>query len=685
MLSVNDPAPNGNPKLSPITAAAVSYIARGFRVVSLYGIVPLGTYGQGKRAITIDKPQCACQLGAKCQHPGKHPRFKKWQNGQEWTLDEINREWTSFDNIGILTGEESRIWALDVDPRHGGDQSLIELITEFGRITHTLEIATGGGGRLLIFRWPGRPVPNSVGIRPGIDLRGDGGLIVAPPSMHISGRPYTWDGLTGFDAEIGMACPRLTELVCGKKSSVRIENNSGLNDRGGLIRDGEKHYHCIRLAGAMRNHGASQEQIFFALRASNFESAVADDDLRAIARDASDWHPGNSEDHIVTTRDGTPRALLGNAIITLRCSNEWSGVLAFNEFSKRCDPSKKAPFEGSEIGRWDDRDDTLATAWLQRHGIHVTHQIAGRAIQAVARDRPFHPVREYFDSLKWDGKKRIKAWLNQYLGVEHNDYSTAVGERWLTSAVARVFQPGCKVDCCLILEGRQGIGKSTALRTMGIPWFTDEMPELGTKDAALQTQGVLIIEMSEIGEHMNHSDVGRIKSFMSRSTDRFRPPWAAHASDFPRQCVFCGSGNLPAYLRDETGARRFWPVRCTRIHIDRLAADKDQLWAESVQRYRAGLPWHLDTPELSRLAEAEQAERYDEDPWHEGIVRWLGSKTENISLEDVIRECTNKPRDQWTQDVKNRVARTLRALGWEPYRVRIGGSLFWRYRLSLSL
>jgi predicted P-loop ATPase len=126
--------------------------------------------------------------------------------------------------------------------------------------------------------------------------------------------------------------------------------------------------------------------------------------------------------------------------------------------------------------------------------------------------------------LQWDGVERLNRWLSAHLGAADTEYSRAVGSRWLISAVARIFQPSAKADCCLILEGPQGIRKSTALRTLAGEYFTDELADLGSNDAAMQTRGVWIIELSEL-DGLSNSDVARIKAFMSRTTDRFRPPY----------------------------------------------------------------------------------------------------------------------------------------------------------------
>jgi predicted P-loop ATPase len=265
-----------------------------------------------------------------------------------------------------------------------------------------------------------------------------------------------------------------------------------------------------------------------------------------------------------------------------------------------------------------------------------------------------------------------------YVGAETSDYTEAVGARWLLSGVARIFRPGCKADCCLILEGKQGIGKSRTMATLAGPWYADEIAELGSKDAALQTRGVWIVEISEL-DSLSRSEVSKVKAFLSRTTDRFRPPYGRRVIESPRQCIFGGTVNHSAYLRDETGGRRFWPVACERIQIDALARDRDQLWAEAVVRYRAGVPWWLDSLELNRQAAIEQSDRYDADPWQNLIAAWVESKS-TTSVEEILERCVQKPTGQWGQQDMNRVARCLRALGWERYREREGRVLRWRYR-----
>ena len=343
--------------------------------------------------------------------------------------------------------------------------------------------------------------------------------------------------------------------------------------------------------------------------------------------------------------NGTVKPVLANAIAALRGAPEWTGVLAYNEFAHCTVLQKPAPWMKSDAefpADWTPNDDTLITEWLHHQGIFVSVDAAGQAIEAVGRERPFHPVRAYLKDLTWDGRHRLQSWLPDYLGVDPSPYAAAVGSRWMISAVARIFEPGCKADCCLILEGEQGIRKSTALRVLAQPWFTDEIADLGSKDAALQTRGVWVIEIAEL-DSLSRSDVGKIKAFMSRMSDRFRPPYGKRTIESPRQCVFAGSVNHGTYLRDETGGRRFWPVECRApvIDVDALAEARDQLWAEATHLYFDGKPWWLDSVPLNRDAAEEQADRYEGDPWDELILKWTEDR-ESVSIAEVLTICLEK-------------------------------------------
>ena len=382
---------------------------------------------------------------------------------------------------------------------------------------------------------------------------------------------------------------------------------------------------------------------------------------------------------LLKKKNGDPKALDLNVLQALLKAPQLKGILAWDEFRLQVIILRETPW-GSKPGPWTDRDGVLLAVWLQREGIEVRPDTVGPIVLAVAQERPQHVVRDYFDGLKWDGVPRLDRWLTRYLGVDDTPYSRAVGPKWMISGVARIRKPGEKVDTILVLEGRQGIGKSRALKILAGEWFADSMPDLHTKDAALQLAGALIIEFAEL-DSLYRSEAGTIKAFLSRSTDRYRPPYGKNAIDAPRQVIFAGSVNESEYLKDASGGRRFWPVKCGEVFdLPGLQADRDQLWAEAVAQVNAGASWWLDDAELVAAAAEEQADRFESDPWEDSIRIFLKGEA-TTTLAKVFDGCLNKPIGSWNRSDSTRLARCLQALGWERYRFRDASAKpKWGYR-----
>ena len=364
---------------------------------------------------------------------------------------------------------------------------------------------------------------------------------------------------------------------------------------------------------------------------------------------------------------GVPFGNLRNVLYALRHAPEWQGVLAYDAFAARVITQKPLPWGDRTVEEWADDHDTRACEWMQEEGIPAGAGVVGRAIQTVARENPVHPVRDYLHALNWDGTPRLDSWLTRYLGVEDSPYVQAVGSRFLISAVARVEQPGCKADQVLILEGPQGILKSSALQALADPWFTDRISNLGGKDAAMEIAGMWLVEMAEL-DALIRAVLSATKSFVTRRHDRFRPPYGKHVVDRPRQCVFAGTINpIGGYLKDPTGGRRFWPVSCGVIDLEALVRDRDQLWAEAFVRFRAGAPWWFETPELQALAAAEQDARFEVDAWTEKLSQWLVGR-HDVSVGEVLMGALGIPQESWSQTAQNRVAKILVHQGFEQYR-----------------
>jgi predicted P-loop ATPase len=404
---------------------------------------------------------------------------------------------------------------------------------------------------------------------------------------------------------------------------------------------------------------------------------------------------------------GTPERNEANVITALSCDEAFAGTLVFNEFRQEIIVARNLPWDDQALPLprpWTVADDVRCAEWLQRRDINVTPVVVSRSIMAVARDVRIHPIRDYLNALSWDAVGRLDRWAITHLGTEDTPLNRAFGALWMISAVARVMDPGAKADHMLILEGPQGARKSTALKVLaGEEWFTDELAEIGSKDAAQQMRGVWVIEIAEL-DAIGRAEVSRIKAFLSRTIDRYRPPYERYVIDVPRQCVFAGSVNPDTYLRDETGNRRFWPLRCGTIDLDALRRDRDQLWAEAVVRFRNGAIWWLQDPELIAMADAAQAERMQADAWDSLIERWVGWERRrvnrgyagyddwqeeeverrallvDVSVGEILREAIGIEPARWSRADQMRVSAWLKANGWRRYQARTEVRREWRYR-----
>jgi predicted P-loop ATPase len=326
-----------------------------------------------------------------------------------------------------------------------------------------------------------------------------------------------------------------------------------------------------------------------------------------------------------------------NVIDALRQAPDLQNLVRFDLFRQVVEFGRPPPWRQVKLGdRWTEDDDLKLQAWLQEQGVDARHRgVVADCVRIVSKEWAVHPVRGYLQSLAWDNTPRLQLWLVDYLGATGPpDYLAAVGRKFLISAVARVMDPGCQVDHVLTLEGPQGIGKSRTVQILGEPWTCDGLPDLHSKEAAIYLSGAWIVEIAELAAE-RRSQIEATKSFLTRREDRYRPPYGRVTVDVPRQNVFMATTNESTYLRDLTGNRRFWCVKCSRIDLDALARDRDQLWAEALKQFEIGSMWHL-TSEESAMAEDEQRERlqvseleHDVGQYLEGL-RQAGQREVNV-------------------------------------------------------
>lgn len=327
-----------------------------------------------------------------------------------------------------------------------------------------------------------------------------------------------------------------------------------------------------------------------------------------------------------TTKAGDPKPTILNTVHALEkvFGDEKGGLVGRDEFANRIYFLKDTPYGGVTGREMVDQDDLNLVYHLAKHfNYEPSQDNCFKAHSIVADKYRYHPVRDYLDGLEWDEVPRLDQWLKSAFNAKGpRAYLEAVGRKVLTAAVARVYEPGCKFDYMMVLEGHQGKGKSKALRNLTTAaWFTDGIGDIQNKDVVDNMQGKWIIEMGELA-NLKRTDVESTKAFISRAADRIRMAYGRRAADYPRQSIFIGSTNGQEYLIDETGNRRFWPINITSIDQSWIIKNKDQLWAEAKLRYELGEELYL-TPEIEKLAEREQEKRFTVDEWQSEIQRIL--------------------------------------------------------------
>lgn len=365
---------------------------------------------------------------------------------------------------------------------------------------------------------------------------------------------------------------------------------------------------------------------------------------------------------------------LSNLIIIISQDPVLRGLCAHDEFNGenvlQAPPpplSDTAPSQPGPYPRaWERADVSMVRSYIQRVWIkRAARDDTEEAMGAVAAMRRLHPPKQWLSSLRWDGRPRLDAWMIHGLGAEDTAYHRAVARSFLIAAVRRIRQPGCKFDHMPVLEGPQDAGKSTAIRRLfSDTWFTDALPDaLHSRDAALALHGIWCVELAEL-EQLLRNEAETIKAFLSRSTDRYRPPYGQAFVWRPRQCVLIGTTNSYDYLRDSTGNRRFWPVRCGIINIEWFDLCREQVWAEAAARETLGeAHWIKDTAIID-TARTTQAARLQDDVWEERVLRYV-SDLSQVTTSQVLSHCIEVAMERQGRREQMRVAYILKVAGWE--------------------
>lgn len=367
----------------------------------------------------------------------------------------------------------------------------------------------------------------------------------------------------------------------------------------------------------------------------------------------------------------------GNLCKIFRGAPEFAGRLRLNEMNQRVELDSR-PLPEEHVGRI--RETIEDADW---GGFSPGKDSTFDAIRTVASERRYHPVREYLEGLVWDGESRLDKVITEVLRVPEiaiTPVSRAIIRKWFVSAVARALDPGCKCDTALVLQGAQGLKKSTFFAVLGGVWFGDTEIRIGDKDGLQQIHANWITEWGELDRITGSRHAGEVKSFVARQRDDFRPPYGRNVETYKRSCVIVGSVNPEAFLNDPTGSRRFWVIRVVlEIDVELLREWRDQLWAEAVVAYRAGETFFLDGEQEKERAEAAEAFRV-RDSWEDVVEQWLVEKwieyrirtgRKYLQTIDVLFGALGLTAKDCNRAAEMRAADALRALGYVLKRVRV--------------
>jgi putative DNA primase/helicase len=356
---------------------------------------------------------------------------------------------------------------------------------------------------------------------------------------------------------------------------------------------------------------------------------------------------------------------LQNLMLILERDPRWAGRILGNDFDGETYVDGRLLTDAQEMAIY---------RWIERHyGINANLNLVSAAVRFIASEHTTHPVRDYLEALRWDGRRRLGDWLADYCGAEASPLTSEMATRWAISAVARVMSPGCQVDTCLILAGRQGARKSSAFRALAVrdEWFSDSALDLRNKDAFQSLRGVWLWELAEL-DSVRRTEATAVKAFLTSRWDRFRPSYGRNVVRWGRQNIFVGTTNEQAFLSDPTGSRRFWPVRVGRIDVPGLVKVRDQLWAEAVALYRQGERWYLQGKSEDDLREASGDYQHT-DPWHDAIETWAAKQAAPFTLPDVLKRALGREVADCNNGHQARAAAVLTQAGYTQKRLRLNG------------
>ena len=387
------------------------------------------------------------------------------------------------------------------------------------------------------------------------------------------------------------------------------------------------------------------------------------------------------------SEDEEPRLIksLKNLNVLLRESFWWKGAFRKNLLNGNTEIHSGPLFTG-KVSEFKNENIADVRHWLvAEFAADFGRDDINDYIELAARDFAYDPIANYLKALKWDQTPRLDTMLEKYFKAEVvEDYTSPVGAKWMISAVARALNHGCQVDTMLVLQGAQGIRKSSAVRVLGGAGFSDFDYDMSSDEARGACSENWILEVGELSS-MTRSQRDAVKQFISKKADKFRAKYARRQDNHPRRCVFIGTTNEDEIFQDETGNRRFWPVNCVGlIDTDALAADRDQLWAEATHRFEVGEEWHLEAHQEA-AAHKQTTTRLFADVASDKVLDWLlryepGVRPLEVRILDVVSHAMGDERLP-DKSMQTRVGAALKRMGFSRQRKMVEGVSAYYYQL----
>ena len=626
-------------------------------------------------------------------------------------------------NFGVKLSEEDLV--IDIDPRNfpEGRKVQDEFNSAVGHkiIGYSFTVRTGGGGAHVYLRKPhAAAVRGALADFPGIEFKSKGNYLVGAQSIHPdTGKPYIV--FTDSPNEIKDAPQSLLDLI--SRDNHKPETTKGPVN---YVDDKQTQDRFIRyLATApLAIEGAAGDKTTFSVAAVGHDFGLHPDICLSLMAEHYNpkceppWSPQQLRIKVYNayrysgevagaksaegafskvrptktadafrTNNGVIQKTVFNTVTAFEV--DMPDMLALNVWTEDIIFLKPAPWHEPDetVPYWDDKESARLKYYLGRERrFEPKNSEIEEALVTVGGFHKFHPIKTMLESYVWDGIPRVKDWLVKYMGAEDNTYSRTVGLKTLIGAIKRIYEPGCQFDYIMVLEGAQGIGKSRSIRILAGDYYGDLDLNLHEKDTIECMRRFWIIEASEMETHRKQESTA-MRAFLSRQTDVFRVPYARRARAFPRQSIFIGSINPEVcedigWLKDTTGNRRYWPVKCTTIDVEGFRKVRDQLWAEALMYYRSGTVPFLEDASIEAQATLEQQKRMGADPWYERVLEWttigFGKDTPMLTLSEIYCDCLGGKFAMINRVEQRRIADIMRSLKWDKgvfYSDKLKGSV----------